>query len=87
MKIINKENIKWWGNQESETWAYKENGDWYLLKSNKQSKSKGKAKVKKSSKEPQINWKQLAFSCVIGAWTAACIFGLSLTYLLLKNAF
>ncbi len=84
MKILNKNNVKWWGNEKSETWAFKENGDWYLIKPpKKQSKSKHKGSV--SEENYKINWRQFALSCLIGGILGFSAFCLFLTYILLKN--
>ena len=85
MKIINKESIKWWGNQKSETWAYKQNGNWYLIKP--RPKQNPPSKNKKELDTHRVDWKKIAISCVAGAWIGACAFCLFLAYLLLKNAF
>ena len=84
MKIIHKENIKWWGSQKGETWAFKQRGDWYLLRPKKTKSAPKETKTKLT--QPQINWRQLAIFCVTGAIIGFAAFSLFLTYILLKNA-
>ena len=85
MKILNKENIKWWGSQKGEIWAFKQRGDLYLL-SPKKTKSAPNEETKTKLTQPQINWRQLAIFCVTGAIIGFAAFSLFLTYILLKNA-
>jgi len=83
MKILNKNNLKWWGNQKSEVWAFKQNGDWYLIK-NKQNEPQ-ELKKQKSQDLDKINWGQIVASSLIGAALAVGGFFLFLTFILLKN--
>lgn len=83
MKILNKKNLKWWGSQKSEVWAFKQNGDWYLIK-NKQNEPQ-ELKKQKSQDLGKINWGQIVASSLIGAALAVGGFFLFLTFILLKN--
>tara|TARA_X000001382_G_C3139769_1_gene169160 strand:+ start:200 stop:457 length:258 start_codon:yes stop_codon:yes gene_type:complete len=83
MKILNKKNLKWWGDQKSEVWAFKQNGDWYLIK-NKQNEPQ-ELKKQKSQDLGKINWGQIVASSLIGAALAVGGFFLFLTFILLKN--
>ena len=86
MKILNKTNLKWWGDNRSETWAYKKDGDWWVVKADK-NKDSAPRREKELKAEKQIDWRKAFVASLAGAVLGLGFFCLFLMYLLMKNAF
>jgi hypothetical protein len=88
MKILNKTNLKWWGNDKSETWVYKQKDDWLMIKPKKETKFVGalpRRQKEKTTRGPNI-FKTFWASSLIGAGIGFGLFSLVAVYLLIKNA-
>ena len=81
--------MKWWGNDRSETWVYKQGNDWWMMKPSRKIKdARPRPQNKKRTEEEQqkVNWRQVLLSSLFGALIGAGAFFLFLTYFLIKNA-
>jgi hypothetical protein len=83
MKILNKENIKWWGKNKLETWAFKKNGDWWITKPEKEVKPFSSLK---NVSEDKPSWRAILISSLAGGLIGLIVFCLLVTYLFLRDA-
>ena len=82
MKILNKENIKWWGKNKLETWAFKSKGDWWIARPERKEKL---VSAPKNISEEKVNWKTVLISSLAGAAIGFGAFCLFLAYLFLRS--
>lgn len=81
--------MKWWGNDKSETWVYKQGNDWWMMKPSRKIKdARPRPQNKKRTEEERqkVNWRQVLLSSLFGALIGTGAFFLFLTYFLIKNA-
>ena len=85
MKILNKQNRKWWGNRKDTTWAFKKGEDWWLLKPEKKN-LKTPPQKKKSAKKEQGVFRQMCEVAFFSVMTAIGLFVISALVILIKDA-